>query len=83
MVSHVKLLRSKRDPVHIPFKELTECPACFSTALKKVHDQKYPSKQGIIRFVIYRCSNGHETSRDQLVVKQFNVPPKEKWDGWT
>jgi hypothetical protein len=47
--------------------------------LKKIHDQKYPGKKGIYRFVIYRCPNGHETHVRQLVVKQPNIPDPEWW----
>jgi len=59
----------KRWPVHIPFDELSVCEQCGSDKLSKVHDQKYPDKEGIARFVIYRCEKGHETNRRQIVVR--------------
>lgn len=74
--------RQKPMPQHVTFKELTACPQCGSRNLRKVHDQKIPKQDGIHRLVIYRCSNGHETRREQLVVRQFNVPPKKDWEGW-
>jgi len=73
----------KRDPVHIPFEELRNCPKCGGHRLRKVHDQKYGGQEGIYRLVIYKCERGHETPKRQLVVRQFNVPPKEQWEGWT
>jgi len=63
----------------IPFKELKACPKCGRMELKKIHDQKYPGKEGIYRFVIYRCPNGHETRVRQLVVKQPNIPDPDWW----
>ncbi|MGB9777973.1 MAG: hypothetical protein ACPLW8_01090 [Candidatus Bathyarchaeales archaeon] len=70
---------AKQKPQHLPFKELKACPKCRRMELNKVHDQKYPGKEGIYRFVIYRCPNGHETSVRQLVVRQFNVSDREWW----
>ena len=72
----------KRGSSHIPFKELDACPQCGSRELRKVHDQKYPDEEGIFRFVIYRCHNGHETPRRQLVVREWGFPPKKDWEGW-
>jgi len=72
---------SKRDPVIHEFVELKQCPKC-AAELAKIHDQKYPSDKGIMEVVIYRCVNGHETQRMQLVVEQFNLPPKDLWGGW-
>ena len=68
--------------IAIPFKELGFCPQCGRIELKKIQDQKYPDQDGIIRLVIYRCPNGHQTPSRQLVTKQFNVPPKELWEGY-
>jgi len=68
--------------ISIPFKELEACPECHRMDLKKVHDEKYPTEKGYERFVIYVCSNGHRTNHRQLVMKQFNVPPKELWEGY-
>ena len=56
----------KRRSVHIPFKELEACPECGSRELKKVHNRRYPGKEGIYTVVIYRCPNGHETFSRQL-----------------
>jgi len=61
--------KPKRQPEHIAFKEAEACETCGSTKLTKVHDQKYPDKEGILRFVIYRCEKGHETRRRQVVVR--------------
>jgi hypothetical protein len=68
-------------PQHIPFKELKACPKCGSRELKKIHDRRYPDKEGISRVVIYRCPKGHETFHKQLVVKQFGVPDPDFWRG--
>lgn len=70
---------AKQSPQHLPFKELKACPKCGRMKLRKVHDQKYPGKEGIYRLVIYRCPNGHETSVRQLVVRQSNVLDGEWW----
>jgi len=51
---------------HIPFKELEVCPKCGSRELKKVHNRRYPRKDGIYTLVVYRCANGHETTSRQL-----------------
>jgi len=64
------------------FKHLEACPECGDTRLKKVHDRKYPTEEGIERFVIYACPRGHRTDKRQLVVKQEGVPPKELWEGY-
>ena len=85
MHSQVKGKRSrvsKRFPRHLQFRHLRACPKCGHTKLEIVHDEKYPVQKGIMRLVIYRCPNGHEIKHRQLVVRQFNVPPKEKWEGW-
>jgi len=71
----------KPAPIHIPFVELEACPKCGSRELKKIHDQKYPDKDGIVRLVIYRCPKGHETRRKQLVVRQFGMPGPDFWRG--
>jgi ssDNA-binding Zn-finger/Zn-ribbon topoisomerase 1 len=68
--------------IAIPFKELGFCPQCGRIELKKIQDQKYPDQDGIIRLVIYRCLNGHEATRRQLVVKQAGVPLKDLWEGY-
>jgi len=68
--------------VFIPFKELESCPKCGRMNLKKVHDQQYPDENGIARHVIYRCPMGHETKVQHLQVREFNIPPKEQWEGW-
>jgi len=70
---------AKQSPQQIPFKELKACPKCGRTELQKIHDQKYPGKEGIYRFVIYRCPNGHETRRRQLVVRQPNIKDPDWW----
>jgi len=62
----------KRRSVHIPFKELEACPECGNRDLKKVHDKRYPGKEGLYRLVIYRCPNGHETPSRQLDTRIFN-----------
>lgn len=69
-------------PEHIPFVEVTRCEKCGNDKLEKVHDQTYPDQDGFYRLVIYRCTNGHETRTRQLVVRQFNVPPKANWEGY-
>ena len=67
--------KPKPYPVHLPFKEVESCPECGSRELRKVHDQKYPEKEGVYRFVVYRCHRGHETRTRQLVVRE---PAKKK-----
>jgi len=65
-----------------PFKHFEACPECGRPELKIVHDQKYPTEQGIDRLVVYVCPNGHRIHNRQLVVKQEGVPPKELWEGY-
>lgn len=69
--------------ITFPFKELQTCPECGRTGLKKVHDQKYPEQDGIHRLVVFVCPASHRTYHRQLVVKQYNVPPKKLWEGYT
>ena len=71
-----------RTVAHVPFKHLEACPKCGRVELKVVHNQKYPEQDGIHQLVVYRCPNGHETPRRQLVVQQEGVPPKKDWGGW-
>lgn len=68
-----------KNPEHIPFKEVRNCEACGSHDLKKRHDKKYAGKEGIYRYVIYRCPHGHETRMRQLVVRTPGVPDSEGW----
>ena len=68
--------------VQIPHIPLKTCPKCGRTKLEKVHNQLYPEQDGVYRFVIYRCPVGHETKERQLELREFNVPPKELWEGW-
>lgn len=74
--------KDKRMPEHIPFQHIEQCPHCGSRDLRILHNRKYPAQDGIVQLVIYRCPNGHEFQKRQLVVRQFNVPPKEDWEGW-
>jgi len=78
----VDIRNCKIASIAIPFRELEACPECGRMELWKVHDQKYPDQNGIVRLVVYRCPNGHETHSRQIVVKKSNVPPKELWEGW-
>jgi len=66
----------------IAFQHCEACPECGRVELEIVHDQKYPSAEGLDRLVIYRCPNGHETMNRQLIIKAEGVPQKELWEGY-
>jgi hypothetical protein len=68
-----------KEPEQIPFKEVTNCEVCQSSELTKAHDKKYAGKEGLYRFVIYKCPRGHETRTRQLVVRTPGVPDPEGW----
>jgi len=66
----------------VPFQHCEACSECGRVELEIVHDQKYPSTEGLDRLVIYRCPNGHETRTRQLIIKAERVPPKKLWEGY-
>jgi hypothetical protein len=66
----------------VPFKHLKACPVCGRIELKIIHKQMIPEQDGIHQLVIYKCPNGHQPRKKQLVIKQEGVPPKELWEGY-
>jgi transposase-like protein len=72
MAKQLRIDGDKRRSEHIPFKELEACPECGSRELKKVHNRRYPGKEGIYTVVIYRCPKGHETFSRQLDTRIYS-----------